>query len=109
MWRRQGGDAGDASSALALLLVLLARLGTLRACSAGVLGGSRDAGAAGSSPATGYKRALSCASLALLDCYPAGIAAKLMTVQGQGRNMVSLDVEGNAGRFSGLRWALYVP
>ena len=84
MWRRQGGDAGDASSALALLLVLLARLGTLRACSAGVLGGSRDAGAAGSSPATGYKRALSCASLALLDCYPAGIAAKLMTVQGAG-------------------------
>ena len=52
MWRRRGGEVGDAYFALALLFVSSARRGTLRADSAGVLGGSRIARAAGSSPAT---------------------------------------------------------
>ena len=50
-WRCRGGDAGGASFALWLLSVSPARLRTLWAVSAGVLGGSRIARAAGSSPA----------------------------------------------------------
>ena len=50
-WRCPGGDAGRACLSLWLLSASPARLGTLRAAPVGVLGGFRDAKAAGSSPA----------------------------------------------------------
>ena len=77
-WRCRGGDVGDASFGLALLSVSSARRGTLRVCSAGVLGGSRIARAAGSSPATSKSCLLVCCSGA------AGAATLAMAAQTDG-------------------------
>ena len=61
-WRYRGGDVGGAFFGLALLSVSPARGGTLRVCFAGVLGGSRNARAAGSSPATSKTCLVVCCS-----------------------------------------------
>ena len=77
-WRCRSGDLGGACFSLWLLSVSPARLGTLRAASAGVLGGFRNAKAAGSSPVPSKP------CLVLCCCGAGGAAILEIAVQPKG-------------------------